>query len=88
MRTPGPTLLLAENDHSIAARISDCVVITISQVSDQMRFIYSDCSLAIIADVRVVMNVAAVIDHIQIILKRNAVAAVEINGAGADIGPV
>ena len=80
--------LLAENHDSVATRITDSSIVAVSQMSDQVSLVYPNCCLAVIADVRVVVNIASVINHIQVILKRDAVAPIVINRAGINVGPV
>lgn len=53
-----------------------------------MPLVNADDSVAIVANVRIVVNVAAVVGRVQVVLKGDAITAIQINGAGADIGAI
>lgn len=81
-------MLLAENDHPIAAGIAHAGVVGKAKVRHEMGFIDAHCRVAVVADVRIVVNIASVIGQVEIVLEGNAIAAAVIDRAGADIGAV
>ena len=63
-----------ENHHSVAPGIAGAHVVGEAQMCHQMGLVDAHGCVSVVTDVLVVMNVAAVVRHAQVVLKCNAAA--------------
>lgn len=83
-----PKDLLAENYDSVSAGVAIARIIGKSQIRYQVILVDTHGRVPIEANVLVVVNVASVILHIEVVLERDAVCAVVVNGAIGNVGAV